>query len=187
MRLILILYIVGLVLSRDTQYDYKPYRQLRGRGGGRSSGSGGRSGRSSGGIGRSGYYSGSISSKYGVRYTSVNTYLRGGRTYEPLYTYYLPVGYVSLVGYYSILHNKVYYDGYGYNFYYGAYAYYETSPNDTDYGEIMGMVLIIVCICCCMASQGYRSIMSPDEHDDMEIRSEVVTTTYTVDQNGNRI
>ena len=140
-KVLIILYLVGLVYPNENQYDHTPFRKLRGRSGGRSG--------SSGGYGRSGYYSGYVSSKYGVKYTSVNTYLRNGRTYEPLYTYYLPVGYVSVIGYYSILHNKIYYDGYGYNFYYGAFAYYETSPNDTNYNEIITGILTIICLFGC--------------------------------------
>ena len=50
-------------------------------------------------------------------------------TYTPLYVYYLPPGLVLAVGYYSLLHNQIYYDGYGYNFYYRQYGYYETSVN----------------------------------------------------------
>ena len=43
----------------------------------------------------------------------------------------------------------MYYDGYGYNFYYGAYAYYETSTNDTNYTEIMTIVASLLCMCLC--------------------------------------
>lgn len=56
----------------------------------------------------------------------VNSYWNAntGRTYYPLYAYYRPVGYFNAIGYYSTLYLLIYYDGYGYNFYYGAYGYY---------------------------------------------------------------
>ena len=55
----------------------------------------------------------------------------GYATYGPLYTYYLPVGLYFAVGYYSYLYGRTYYDGYGYNFYYKKYGYYEYSVNET--------------------------------------------------------
>ena len=51
------------------------------------------------------------------------------RSYSPLYVYYLPPGLYFAVGYYSLLYGRIYYDGYGYNFYYGQYGYYEYSTN----------------------------------------------------------
>lgn len=59
-----------------------------------------------------------------------NEYYDKGRTYEPLYEYYLPENYIKESGYYSDTYDVVYYDGYGYNFYYGDYAYYEFSQNE---------------------------------------------------------
>lgn len=47
-----------------------------------------------------------------------------GRSYAVLYRYYLPPNYYNKVGYYSTLYSKIYYNGYGYNFYYGKYGYY---------------------------------------------------------------
>jgi hypothetical protein len=38
----------------------------------------------------------------------------------------------KLVGYYSMVFLQDYYDGYGFNFYYGLYGYYEDSDNDTE-------------------------------------------------------
>ena len=109
-------------------YNYKHgKRQLRGRGGGRSGG------RSSSRSRRSSYYSRSSSSSYSTRSTtrtSYNMYLSNGRTYGPLYSYYMPIGYYSAIGYYSYLYLITYYNGYGYNFYYGAYGYYENSATD---------------------------------------------------------
>ena len=46
-----------------------------------------------------------------------------------LFKYYKRRDYYNKDGYYSQVHKKIYYDGYGYNFYNGQYAYYEYSPN----------------------------------------------------------
>lgn len=51
------------------------------------------------------------------------------RTSRPLYVYYRPMNYYNAVGYYSTVFLIVYYNGYGYNFYYGQYGYYEYSVN----------------------------------------------------------
>ena len=97
----------------------KPKRKLRRGGGGRSS-------RSS--------YSSSYSRTKTVKrtYSSSNTYFNTklGRTYHPLYVYYRPLNYYSAIGYYSTLYLLVYHNGYGYNFYYNKYGYYQNSAND---------------------------------------------------------
>jgi hypothetical protein len=54
------------------------------------------------------------------------------KTYKPLYVYYLPPDYYNEEGYYSETYSLKYYDGYGYNFYYGEYGYYEYSVNPSD-------------------------------------------------------
>ena len=149
--ILLLLFIIGTISPHATndlyQYEKNPDhhlpRFLRGRGGGGRGGRGGRGRRSS-------YYSGSYSSKYKVRYTSRNSYLKNGRTYGPLYTYYRPLGYYHALGYYSLLYARIYYDGYGYNFYYGKYAYYESSPNDVNYADIITAIFTVLCICCCL-------------------------------------
>jgi hypothetical protein len=61
----------------------------------------------------------------------------------------------------------VYYDGYGYNFYYGDFGYYEYSLNDAPPGvtpspvyyggskgeeEGLGWIAIPIIICCCFCS-----------------------------------
>jgi hypothetical protein len=59
----------------------------------------------------------------------------------------------------------MYYDGYGYNFYYGDYDYYEYSVNDArasrmGIGAVLGIViplvfcLLICCVVCCGRSKG---------------------------------
>ena len=53
-----------------------------------------------------------------------------GKTYSRLYVYYKPENYYNATGYYSTTFTLVYYDGYGYNFYYGDYGYYEYSLNE---------------------------------------------------------
>ena len=80
---------------------------------------------------RSSYYS---NSKYNVKIRTnkhkyiVNNYSYG-RTFVAFHVYYLPLNYYDPIGYYSTLYKQTYYDGYGYNFYYGEYAYYADSPN----------------------------------------------------------
>ena len=39
------------------------------------------------------------------------------------------MNYYDPIGYYSHKYKLEYYNGYGYNFYYGEYEYYEKSPN----------------------------------------------------------
>ena len=64
--------------------------------------------------------------------TSLNNYYSAAavKTYSPLYVYYKPTDYYNKAGYYSTTFSLVYYDGYGYNFYYGDYGYYEYSLNE---------------------------------------------------------
>lgn len=51
-----------------------------------------------------------------------------GRTTQPLYMYYKPLNLNYFpYGYYSLTYRLIYYDGYGFNFYYGQYGYYEYS------------------------------------------------------------
>lgn len=66
--------------------------------------------------------------------TDVNKYWnpQTGKTYAPLYQYYLPPNYYNRVGYYSTTYLMIYYNGYGYNFYYGGYGYYEYSVHPRD-------------------------------------------------------
>jgi hypothetical protein len=52
-----------------------------------------------------------------------------GKTYKPLLVYFRPADYYNPNGYYSKTYLLVYYDGYGYNFFTGAYGYYEYSIN----------------------------------------------------------
>ena len=72
-----------------------------------------------------------------------------GRTYEPLWEYYRPPDFKANEGYYSTTYLQTYFDGYGYNFYYGADSYYEYSvnpkPTQTSYtGVIIGCVVFVV-------------------------------------------
>ena len=74
---------------------------------------------------------------YGERY---NAYFKDGRTYSKLYVYYRPDNFYWEIGYYSLVYKDTYYDGYGYNFYYGVYGYYENSRNDESF---LGIFLLI--------------------------------------------
>ena len=141
------IYLIACLLILLTDVSSKPVdrykrRELRG---GRGGGGGGRS---SGGYSRSSGYSKSGSytsgrSTYKVsngvyKYSTVrndpvrtNKYWDPStkRTTEPFYVYYLPANYYNAAGYYSSTFSKTYYDGYGYNFYYGTYGYYDYSVN----------------------------------------------------------
>lgn len=54
------------------------------------------------------------------------------KTYGVLYAYY-HIPQINVDGWYSPLYKKMYFDGYGYNFYYGNYGYYEYSIVPTNY------------------------------------------------------
>ena len=69
------------------------------------------------------------------------------RTYSPLYVYYLPPGLYFALGYYSVLYGRIYYDGYGYNFYYGQYGYYEYSVNPEFIDENLAGKIISIVVC----------------------------------------
>ena len=173
---LILLFILGTISSTGQDLDLtnhtNPPRLLRRRGRGR------RGGR------RSRYYRGTYSSQYKVRYLSKNTYLKKGRTYKPLYAYYRPLGYYHALGYYSILHAKIYYDGYGYNFYYGKYAYYENSPNDVNYVDVITTVLTIACMLFCIVFNIWGKYRDEEENQN---KVQVIEKVVYVDLKGNRI
>jgi hypothetical protein len=76
------------------------------------------------------------------------------RTTRPLYVYYRAPNYYNAVGYYSTLFLAVYYDGYGYNFYYARYGYYEYSINLKEYiapvqkSNAGAIAVLVVCFAC---------------------------------------
>ena len=75
-----------------------------------------------------------------------NQYYSNGKTYSPLYVYYRPANYYNAAGFYSTVYLMNYYDGYGYNFYYGTYGYYEYSVHpESHMGTVwMGIVLLVM-------------------------------------------
>ena len=86
----------------------------------------------------------------------------------------------------------IYYNGYGYNFYYGAYGYYENSPNDKkdNSAAIIGALVTFCCICpiiycliCKYCGDDDDEIM--DSEEIIEERVEVTTVT-THNQGGYR-
>ena len=119
--------------NQDKPNDPYPNYKRSLRGGGRPGGGGSRgggsrgSGRSSGGRSRAGR------SSYTMIYRSSKTYYTRnysyGRSFVGVYQYYLPPNYYDPIGWYSPKYTLTYYNGYGYNFYYGEYGYYKTSPN----------------------------------------------------------
>ena len=68
------------------------------------------------------------------------------RTCEPLYQYYKPKDFYDEKGYYSKEHDKIYYDGYGYNFYTALYAYYETSIDPKEISLFTVKEIVITCL-----------------------------------------
>ena len=135
----------------ELSFEYQPARDLRSRSSGGS--------RSYSGSSKS--YSGSKSSSYSkpkttkITYTktkqtrvTTNSYFSNGVTYGPLYSYYRPIGFVAVVGYYSPIYSRQYYDGYGYNFYYGQYGYYEYSVNPRRASSLAAEILYLLILLC---------------------------------------
>jgi hypothetical protein len=125
-----------------------------------------------------------------MTYSSTNTYfnIKAGRTYHALYVYYRPLSYYNAIGYYSSIYLMIYYNGYGYNFYYGKYGYYENSPNDMENntGTIIGALVtfccifpILYCIVCKYCGE------DEDIEESVEERVEVATHTTTLTHNQN--
>ena len=113
-------------------------------------------------------------STYKTPATTANSYWDGKRTYQPLYSYYRPVGYYNVRGYYSTTFLLIYYNGYGYNFYYGGYGYYEYSvhPEDTSTRDTVISICIGVCCCCIICFMCWRCAKDVDDEedsDDMEL------------------
>lgn len=69
-------------------------------------------------------------------------------------------GCVNPSGYYSSTFMLTYYDGYGYNYYFATYGYYDYSVNPRDPnaegggGGLIFLLIIICFICCAMAGKG---------------------------------
>ena len=134
LRFLINLLIISLVLSSNA-------RELKGgrsTGGSRSTTTRTTTSYSKSSTGYSGTYNKNYASNGVYSYSTyknpavyTNTYWNAGtgRTSQPLYVYYRPVNYNNPIGYYSTVFLLVYYDGYGYNFYYGTYGYYEYSVN----------------------------------------------------------
>lgn len=167
-------------LVSNNDYGRKSHRELRGRGGGRSSRySGSRS-----------YYRGSTGYRsMSPAYAKTNNYKYSYSTYKnpttysnsyysvttkrtsrPLYVYYRAPNYFNAAGYRSSYFLLVYYDGYGYNFYYGRYGYYEYSVNQTPEGEdpLVGAIITGVCLLCSCGMIAYCIYESREESDEEE-------------------
>ena len=81
--------------------------------------------------------------------------------------------------YYSSLYLQRYTDGYGYNFYYKGYGYYEYSimPHCTSYttpGRGLSKILVAVFLTCCLGISTTMIVYSnyKDKHPDQDIVSE---------------
>ena len=163
-------------------------RELRGRGGGRSSRYSGSRSYSSRSSRYNKAYSATNNYKYAYsRYANPVTYSNSyysvttKRTSRPLYVYYRAPNYYNALGYYSTVFLLVYYDGYGYNFYYGRYGYYEYSINQTpqDQGNpVVGIVITAICCMCAIGTIIYCIKTSRDEegseYGGSEYGSEVI-------------
>ena len=82
----------------------------------------------------------------------------------------------------------IYYNGYGYNFYYGAYGYYENSPNDQrdNAATIIGALVTFCCICpivYCLVCK-YCGDDDEEELSEYEEKVEVHQTTTTTHHHG---
>jgi len=87
--------------------------------------------------------------------------------------YYRPIGWYTPIGYYSTLYLMTYYNGYGYNFYFGQYAYYEDSDGGDDGSATLIMVFTIICfslVCCCSC---LRVAISGGEEKSIKIERSV--------------
>ena len=91
------------------------------------------------------------------------------------------------------MYGSIYYDGYGYNFYYGAYGYYETSANYYAVRSggsavvgliIFGMIVCVICglVACKMCGRKIEIDTDPYNEDCVveEVHEEFTTTTTTV-------
>ena len=93
----------------------------------------------------------------------MNDYWDGkGNTYEILYDYYKPEGWVADTEYYSTTYDSKYKDGYGYNFYFMKGGYYEYYYDEymiqgpPDVGSDMAVIigaLVGACIFICLCSK----------------------------------
>ena len=75
---------------------------------------------------------------------------------------------------------KVYYDGYGYNFYYGEYNYYEYSVNPGSADGFMTVIYVILLICFSGCKQCLGSMA--DRAESTVVETVVETKTETVEQ-----
>ena len=82
---------------------------------------------------------------------------------------------------------KTYYDGYGYNFYYGEYSYYEDSPNGPKEGNmntVLGITITAIIIFCYACGKLVGSAADPktqnvrrDIPDDSSSQSQIELET----------
>lgn len=114
------------------------------------------------------------------------------RTYAPLYVYYHPPGVYFSVGFYSPVYHITYYDGYGFNFYYNQWGYYETSPHPKPPSSgisIIWIVIFVVLLTLCyiwLACRCLNSRVEEEEvgrassHDEEFVQETVTVETKTV-------
>ena len=110
-----------------------------------------------------------------------------------LYVYYLPPNYYTAIGFYSPVYLDIYYNGYGYNFYYGKYGYYQNSPNAVVHvrrsggGGNTGLFFIcfvaFICVCVCLIMVICRNKKGAiDEEVFEEETDEVVEETVIIEE-----
>ena len=83
----------------------------------------------------------------------------------------------------------IYYNGYGYNFYYGQYGYYQDSPNDcydcNGSSDVIIMIVIML-LCCCICAVLFSSLSNETEEFEYEEGVEVTTVVTVKHRGGNR-
>ena len=81
---------------------------------------------------------------------------------------------------------KVYYDGYGYNFYYGEYNYYEYSvnPNSDDWMIYVICIILYICFSGCKQCLGDRTTSTVVE-TVVETKTETVVVEEKMEQTEN--
>lgn len=153
---IALLVIATLLMVNAETAPYDTKRLLRKGGSSSKSYSGSKSSGYSGSSGSKTYYKKTYTKTYTASRYSYTGAFYGGRSYAVLYVYYLPpAGYYQVGGYYSPLYNMIYYNGYGWNFYYNKGNYYADSPNavyvSSGGGGIVGAIVGVI-ICCCIVA-----------------------------------
>ena len=89
--------------------------------------------------------------------------------------------------YFSPLYGQIYYNGYGWNFYYQRGDYYADTANAPiperpfNWGAVIGVCLCITCICVFAAYQKKQAEEEHSEHEEEIIEERTVVETTSVE------